>query len=429
MGHREANSRHSAQRDERLRPRHWSTEFLKQNYGNVDLSVRYQGIDATDLSAFTVLKDQRKKLGWYFTYVEEPDFENDPDFEWGNARFCTSNDVVMYAKDFCFGERIQEWKDAFLPILPEFLAPGASDDIIGSIPEAARPMVLMAYMGSTGTRTPIHIDKLNSIAFNLHSFGDGSKRWWMVNHEDTPTLREFLSQNGRALHSDDCWVNPHDLRSLPIRLWEFDQKQGDMVIVPPGVPHEVFNWKGLSVALAANVINESSILLSWESEKANRDLRINSVYKFKAAVYSGILREIENAKMQEKVDRNRLVQFIPVLEDIIVEEETLEGVNVAVIKDRDAVPHRRTCDVCKVDIFNRRFHCPECGLDPDEGYDLCVQCYDKKVTSHPHKMALVERFTLDHLRAVLAEAKQLMLATTSSSSSSSSLESPATPEV
>jgi len=245
----------------------------------------------------------------------------------------------MYAKDFCFGERIQEWKDAFLPILPEFLAPGASDDIIGAIPEAARPMVLMAYMGATGTRTPIHIDKLNSIAFNLHTFGDGSKRWWMVNHEDTPTLREFLSQNGRALHTDDCWVNPHDLRSLPIRLWEFDQNKGDMVIVPPGVPHEVFNWvcrcfffvhlqvhklnveirlqKGLSVALAANVINESSILLSWESEKANRDLRINSVYKFKAAVYNGILREIENAKMQEKVDQNRLVQFIPVLEVFI----------------------------------------------------------------------------------------------------------------
>jgi len=93
-----------------------------------------------------------------------------------------------------------------------------------------------------------------------------------------------------------------------------------------------------------------------------------------------------------------------------------------------------------VDIFNRRFHCPECGLDPDEGYDLCVQCYEKKVTSHPHKMALVERFTLDHLRAVLDEARQLMFTTTSTSNNNNnpedeettqlpSTETPATPEV
>jgi len=66
-------------------PAIWSTEFLKKNYENVDLSVRYQGIDATDLSSFMVLKDQKKKLGWYFTYAEAPDFPSDPDFE---VRIC-----------------------------------------------------------------------------------------------------------------------------------------------------------------------------------------------------------------------------------------------------------------------------------------------------------------------------------------------------
>lgn len=47
-----------------------------------------------------------------------------------------------------------------------------------------------------------------------------------------------------------------------------DQRSGDLVIVPPLVPHQVLNLPpGMTMAIASNVLNVHSIELAAQSEK------------------------------------------------------------------------------------------------------------------------------------------------------------------
>jgi len=79
----------------------------------------------------------------------------------------------------------------------------------------------------------------------------------------------------------------------------------------------------------------------------------------------------------------------------------------------DVAPHSRTCDSCLADIFNRRFHCFECGTDMEDGYDLCVQCLCDQYYCevHPHKLHLVERFSLQELSSLYSQASKLVVDT------------------
>ena len=55
----------------------------------------------------------------------------------------------------------------------------------------------------TGTRTPLHVDKLSTIAFNLHAIGEGSKHWWFIHHEHRKEIEDKLTEFGGALHKDN----------------------------------------------------------------------------------------------------------------------------------------------------------------------------------------------------------------------------------
>lgn len=65
--------------------------------------------------------------------------------------------------------------------------------------KVVQPVVWMAYMGCEGTRTPLHIDKVGSIAFNLHAFGPGIKKWWLIRHTESSKLEEAIAQKVQFL--------------------------------------------------------------------------------------------------------------------------------------------------------------------------------------------------------------------------------------
>jgi hypothetical protein len=140
----------------------------------------------------------------------------------------------MYAKDFCFSDSVSQWADGMTlantnvlasmlttglvcntiiwhsteldRILPDHIKVSGSEDLLRYLPAETRPIVLMAYLGSTGTRTPLHQDKIHSIAYNVHVHGSGTKRWWMIDARDTDALRSLLQERGRTLHCDDYWL-------------------------------------------------------------------------------------------------------------------------------------------------------------------------------------------------------------------------------
>ena len=240
--------------------------------------------------------------------------------------------------------------------------------------------------------------------------------------------------------------DPEFLRRSGLRLWEFDQELGDLVIVPPGVPHEVLNvvrfahtrtstvptssyltyaqGKGLSFAVAANIISTSFLMMCWRSEQRNRTLCTRSIYRLKTAVFYGVTIETERLVMattsfngvigeQHHKSYTRLLQMLPVFREIVSEEELPQDMmqKPPIVRDNDQHPFRRTCDDCQADIFNRRFHCDYCGAIGDDGWDLCIQCYTtSSKTPHRHAMLLVELIPLVELYELLQRAQETLAA-------------------
>jgi len=146
---------------------------------------------------------------------------------------------------------------------------------------------------------------------------------------------------------------------------------------------------------------------------------------------------------RKKLDR--LLRLIFIFRDILEEEEPPTFTTSAIktntrskskqvitpVKDTDPIPHRRICDVCKTDIFNRRFFCSLCtntsntnipleamscmmptnnsnGQSDEEengggGYDVCLQCY-KTRDNHEHTLVLVETIPLIQLKILYERA-------------------------
>jgi hypothetical protein len=70
------------------------------------------------------------------------------------------------------------------------------------------------------------------------------KHWWLVHHEDTPKLARAALLYGGNLYNDKTWMSPTYLASLGIRVWHCTQRVGDLIVVPPMVPHQVADSRG-----------------------------------------------------------------------------------------------------------------------------------------------------------------------------------------
>ena len=153
---------------------------------------------------------------------------DDPDYEWKNDAVETSSrhsslfhssevpyrngdHVVVYAKDFLFQNVLPEWDQYMRSKLPSYLVPEGDEDMIRYLPPKQRPITLMAYIGSTHTRTPMHVDRLNTVAYNIHVVGGGVKKWWMVHAKDKGKLERLIQEQTGGeghLHGDNVWVDP-----------------------------------------------------------------------------------------------------------------------------------------------------------------------------------------------------------------------------
>lgn len=54
---------------------------------------------------------------------------------------------------------------------------------------------LHSYIGAGGTRTPLHLDKLATIAINLYTCGTGVKRWWLIDAAQAENLDRKIKEH------------------------------------------------------------------------------------------------------------------------------------------------------------------------------------------------------------------------------------------
>ncbi len=321
--------------------------------------VRVQGVSELDPGLFTVL-EELPEMDPRFVFLQASG-------NGAHARVPLSGEFrdsphgrcLWYLKDWNFGAWQPEWAQDLLRVLPERLKPRNEHDLLGGLTGLAPVHVLMAYMGAGGTRTPLHVDKAGSIAFNCLMWAetpDTSKRWWIFHPDDREALNAQIKSevsNSNHLMEDSHWLDPHcfaSIRGMRHPVISFEQRLGELVVVPPNAPHTVRNQGGVSFAVAANLIDADVALDAYQVQLDNQALQVKTVYKVcnatwgsmnrqrlsqRRAVMPTVLKACEHILKEELAALERLKSFP--LGDMVKGREFLDMV---------------TCDHCQTDVFN-----------------------------------------------------------------------------
>ncbi len=129
-------------------------------------------------------------------------------------------------------------------------------------------------------------------------------------------------------------------------------------------------------------------------------------YRIKSVVYYCLLNRIEAARDVRTTDAlvEELPPLLSILEDII-HSEWIEGNDIEAMRfTEDGVPHMRSCDFCKCDIWNRCYHCSKCGKS---GYDLCLHCVaEGRSCQHREELELTEYFSITTTKETFEQAQE-----------------------
>jgi hypothetical protein len=280
------------------------------------------------------------------------------------ARFVASKEfrdsevgrILWYCKDWLFGAWESKWTENLQSALPERLRPRNKYDLLGGLVGDAKVEVMMAYLGVGGTRTPLHLDKAASIAYNCIVWSEtpqSSKRWWIFHSEDLGKLNRHLGKESKEnfLQEDVHWIDPADFDSIEgmqHETYSFEQVVGELVIVPPSAPHCVINQGQMTFACAANIIDAKVAMQSFLQSRINKKLLLKTVYKVAGAIWGTMMMcQLPDEAMGE------IFEVCDLLLDYEKQGLHLIG-DVPTTTDRRALEfiNMVTCDYCQSDIFN-----------------------------------------------------------------------------
>lgn len=319
---------------------------------------------------------------------------------------------VFYCKDWMFDSYYPPWGAEFKQQLPDRLRPSNDHDLIGGLMGATEIKMFMAYVGTGGTRTPLHCDKVASVAFNCVVWAetaDSVKYWWLFHPDDHETINRQLatlahSVKNSKIQDDSHWVNPCTWQHLELKHKPvfFAQRLGDLIVVPPSAPHYVLNGGGVTFAVAANVIDTAVAEESFRMDASNRSLKIPSVYKVRRAIWDTLKRQTRRKNVEKQV--------IQAAECVLAEESVQFSAGEALAKADDKLRqeamefvYHTVCDGCHADIFNSYV---EVKIGPAQQQQLCVEpCYNSYSLKSSREGIFVCFQTLEELQNDLKEAK------------------------
>jgi hypothetical protein len=272
-------------------------------------------------------------------------------------RNASAGRCVWYCKDWMFGEWEPKWIEDLQRALPSRLRPRNPFDLLGGLEGDAKVDVMMAYLGVGGTRTPLHLDKAASNAYNCVVWSEtpeSCKRWWIFHRDDCDTLNAHIrasTQSDSFLQEDVHWIDPAEfegIQGMKHPAYSFEQALGELVIVPHNSPHCVINQGGMTFACAANIIDATVAKESFEQALSNKKLRIKTVYKVAGAAW-GVMNKCS-------LSSNVMAQLIELCRRILgLEKEGIERLESYASPTRDKGLNyifQVLCDCCQGDVFN-----------------------------------------------------------------------------
>lgn len=289
-----------------------------------------------------------------------------------------------------------------------------SGDLMASLPKEMQAENLMCYIGHEGTYTPAHKEMCASVGQNIMvetstgSYEDGkptkpgSSIWFMTETKEREVVSEYwLSKLGHDVEVENHFAQINAWKAAPFRTWVVEQKVGDLILIPPLAPHQVWNrgTRTMKVAWNRTTVETLDMALHLALPAARMVCR-DEQYKNKAIIYYTLqkyskLIKIADKQKQKQQSRNRHdpasethvlnmkrdFRKLQALFTEILVSESFYLANVMNIPKPEMIPYDSfiTCSYCRCNIFNRFLTCPSCVTtltdDEQDTYDICMDCY------------------------------------------------------
>ncbi|KAF7883400.1 uncharacterized protein EAF02_005320 [Botrytis sinoallii] len=274
-------------------------------------------------------------------------------------------------------------------------------DLMSSLPTDMRALNMMCYIGHEGTYTPAHREMCASLGHNLMvetsggSDGEipGSSIWFMTESKEREMVSEwFVSKLGHDIEVEKHFAQLNAWRKAPFNVWVTEQKAGDLILIPPLAPHQVWNRGTRTMKAAWNRTTVDTLELAiHEALPRARLVCRDEQYKNKAIIYYTLdkyYRLLSRDTVEPKMWMRPGSRIRQVMEDfkrlfklyteVLVSElfsRSRPEKNVEFIQFDSNV----TCSYCRCNIFNRFLTCKSCILTAPTGeedtYDICMECY------------------------------------------------------
>ncbi|PBP20127.1 AT hook domain-containing protein, partial [Diplocarpon rosae] len=273
-------------------------------------------------------------------------------------------------------------------------------DLMSSLPPEMRALNMMCYIGHEGTYTATHREMCATLGHNIMVDAsrdgsneiEGSSVWFMTETKEREVVSEyFLSMLGHDIEVEKHFAQVNAWKKAPFNVWVVEQKVGDLILIPPLAPHQVWNrgTRTMKVAWNRTTVDTLELALHEALPRARMVCR-DEQYKCKAIVYYTLAKYYELLQrdtIQPKMWKyGRIKQLLEdfrrlfsLYQEVLVSE--MFSPKLPEEKDVEMVPFDSnvTCSYCRLNIFNRFLTCKSCILYGDNGeedtYDICMDCY------------------------------------------------------
>lgn len=274
-------------------------------------------------------------------------------------------------------------------------------DLMSSLPADMRALNMMCYIGHEGTYTPAHREMCASLGHNLmvetsgNKDGEmaGSSIWFMTESKEREMVSEwFVSKLGHDIEVEKHFAQLNAWRKAPFNVWVTEQKAGDLILIPPLAPHQVWNRGTRTMKAAWNRTTVDTLELAiHEALPRARLVCRDEQYKNKAIIYYTLdkyYRLLSRDTVEPKMWQRPGSRIRQVMEDFKRLFKLYTEVLVSELFSRsrpennvEFLPYDSnvTCSYCRCNIFNRFLTCKSCVLTAPTGeedtYDICMECY------------------------------------------------------
>jgi hypothetical protein len=273
-------------------------------------------------------------------------------------------------------------------------------DLMSSLPPEMQALNMMCYIGHEGTYTPAHREMCASLGHNImveaSKDGNGEKAgssiWFMTETKEREVVSEyFLSMLGHDIEVEKHFAQINAWKKAPFSVWVVEQRVGDLILIPPLAPHQVWNRGTRTMKAAWNRTTVDTLELAiHEALPRGRMVCRDEQYKNKAIIYYtlrkyyGLLqRDTIEQKMWKYGRIKQLLDDFKRLFSLFTEILVSEMFSPKLPEETDVeyleFDSNVTCSYCRCNIFNRFLTCKSCieyGPNGEEDtYDICMDCY------------------------------------------------------